>query len=68
MNLSEMYEGYNNLLRENNEYVAFKKPLVEMSNRKIVSGSKYIVYCCCFGQTRKRGGDIRKKEMIRNNR
>lgn len=49
MNLSEMYEGYNNLLRENNEYVAFKKPLVEMSNRKIVSGSKYIVYCCCFG-------------------
>lgn len=43
MNLSEMYEAYDGLMREYNEYVVYTKPLVEINNGKIVSGSKYIV-------------------------
>jgi hypothetical protein len=43
MNLSEMYEAYDGLMREYDEYVVYTKPLVEMNNGKIVSGSKYIV-------------------------
>lgn len=43
MNLSEMYEAYDGLMREYNEYVVYEKPLLEMNNGKIVSGSKYIV-------------------------
>lgn len=43
MNLSEMYEAYDDLMREYNEYVVYTKPLVETNNGKIVSGSKYIV-------------------------
>ena len=43
MNLSEMYEAYDGLMREYNEYVVYTKPLIEMNNGKIVSGSKYIV-------------------------
>ena len=62
MNLSEMYEGYNNSLRENNEYVAFKKPLVEMSNRKIVSGSKYIVIAAVLDRLEKEVATLEKKK------
>lgn len=43
MNLFEMYKGFDGLMREYNEYVVYTKPLVEMNNGKIVSGSKYIV-------------------------
>ena len=40
MNLSEMYEAYDDLMREYNEYVVYTKPLVETNNGKIVSGSR----------------------------
>ncbi|MDU6759146.1 MAG: hypothetical protein E6444_06905 [Streptococcus parasanguinis] len=43
MNLSEMYKEFDDLMRRNNEYVVYEKPLIEMTNGKIVSGSKYIV-------------------------
>ena len=43
MNLSEMYKEFDDLMRRHNEYVVYEKPLAEMSNGKIVSGSKYIV-------------------------
>lgn len=43
MNLSEMYKGFDDLMRRHNEYVVYEKPLAEMNNGKIVSGSKYIV-------------------------
>lgn len=43
MNLSEMYKGFDDLMRRHNEYVVYEKPLAEMSNGKIVSGSKYII-------------------------
>lgn len=43
MNLSEMYKGFDDLIRRHNEYVVYEKPLAEMNNGKIVSGSKYIV-------------------------
>lgn len=43
MNLSEMYKEFDDLMRRNNEYVVYEKPIAEMSNGKIVSGSKYIV-------------------------
>ena len=43
MNLSEMYKEFDDLMRRHNEYVVYKKPLAEMNNGKIVSGSKYIV-------------------------
>lgn len=62
MNLSEMCEGYNNLLREYNEYVASKKPLVEMSNGKIVSGSKYIVIAAVLDRLEKEVATLEKKK------
>lgn len=43
MNLSEMYKEFDDLMRRHNEYVVYEKPLAEMNNGKIVSGSKYIV-------------------------
>lgn len=43
MNLSEMYKGFDDLIRRHNEYVVYEKTLAEMNNGKIVSGSKYIV-------------------------
>lgn len=43
MNLSKMYKEFDNLMRRHNEYVVYEKPLAEMNNGKIVSGSKYIV-------------------------
>lgn len=43
MNLSEMYKEFDDLMRRHNEYVVYEKPLAEMSNGKIVSGSKYII-------------------------
>lgn len=43
MNLSEMFKEFDDLMRRHNEYVVYEKPLAEMSNGKIVSGSKYIV-------------------------
>lgn len=43
MNLSEMYKEFDDLMRRHNEYVVYEKPLSEMNNGKIVSGSKYIV-------------------------
>ena len=43
MNLSEMYKGFDDLMRRHNEYVVYEKPLAEMNNGKIVSGSKYNV-------------------------
>jgi hypothetical protein len=38
-----MYKGFDDLIRRHNEYVVYEKPLAEMNNGKIVSGSKYIV-------------------------
>ena len=38
-----MYKEFDDLMRRHNEYVVYEKPLAEMSNGKIVSGSKYIV-------------------------
>lgn len=43
MNLSEMYKEFDDLMKRHNEYVVYEKPLLEMNNGKIVSGSKYIV-------------------------
>lgn len=43
MNLSEMYKEFDDLMRRHNDYVVYEKPLIEMTNGKIVSGSKYIV-------------------------
>ena len=43
MNLSEMYREFDDLMKRHNEYVVYEKPLLEMNNGKIVSGSKYIV-------------------------
>lgn len=43
MNLSEMYKEFDDLMRRHNEYVVYEKPLAEINNGKIVSGSKYIV-------------------------
>lgn len=43
MNLSAMYKEFDDLMRRHNEYVVYEKPLAEMNNGKIVSGSKYIV-------------------------
>ena len=43
MNLSEVYKEFDDLMRRHNEYVVYEKPLAEMNNGKIVSGSKYIV-------------------------
>lgn len=43
MNLSEMYKEFDDLMRRHNDYVVYEKPLAEMNNGKIVSGSKYIV-------------------------
>ena len=38
-----MYKEFDDLMRRHNEYVVYEKPLAEMNNGKIVSGSKYIV-------------------------
>lgn len=43
MNLSEMYKEFDDLMRRHNDYVVYEKPLIEMTNGKIVSGSKYII-------------------------
>lgn len=43
MNLSEMFKEFDDLMRRHGEYVVYEKPLAEMNNGKIVSGSKYIV-------------------------
>lgn len=43
MNLSEMYKEFDDLMKRHNEYVVYEKPLLEMNNGEIVSGSKYIV-------------------------
>ena len=38
-----MYREFDDLMKRHNEYVVYEKPLLEMNNGKIVSGSKYIV-------------------------
>ncbi|WP_031573021.1 hypothetical protein [Streptococcus parasanguinis] len=43
MNLYELYKEYDDLIKRYNEYVVYSKPLVEIDQVKIVSGSKYIV-------------------------
>lgn len=43
MNLSEMYKEFDELMKRHNDYVVYEKPLIEMTNGKIVSGSKYII-------------------------
>lgn len=43
MNLYELYKEYDDLIKRYNEYVVYSKPLVEIGQVKIVSGSKYIV-------------------------
>lgn len=62
-----MYKEFDDLMRRNNEYVVYEKPLAEMNNGKIVSGSKYIVIAPAdvLDQLEKKVAELEKKRKRR---